>query len=134
MWCTGFSLLWLLLLQSMGSRAYGLQSFQRVDSVVVVHGLSCPRACEIFLARDQTHVPCIGRQIINYWTTREVPVCVLPKLFGEGDSQCSSLRLTAVPELEDSDNLFSSSSLPPTHLSTPHIYIYKSLHVEPDIH
>ena len=25
------------------------------------------------LARDQTHVPCIRRQILNHWTTREVP-------------------------------------------------------------
>ena len=25
------------------------------------------------LARDQTHVPCIGRQILNHWATREVP-------------------------------------------------------------
>ena len=24
--------------------------------------------------RDQTHVPCTGRQILNHWTTREVPV------------------------------------------------------------
>ena len=23
--------------------------------------------------RDQTHVPCIGRRILNHWTTREVP-------------------------------------------------------------
>ena len=23
--------------------------------------------------RDQTHVPCIGRQVLNHWTTREVP-------------------------------------------------------------
>ena len=23
--------------------------------------------------RDGTHVPCIGRQILNHWTTREVP-------------------------------------------------------------
>ena len=22
-------------------------------------------------ARDQTHVPCIGRQILSHWTTRE---------------------------------------------------------------
>ena len=26
-----------------------------------------------FLTRDQTHVPCIGRQILNHWSTREVP-------------------------------------------------------------
>ena len=23
--------------------------------------------------RDQTHIPCIGGQIINHWTTREAP-------------------------------------------------------------
>ena len=27
-----------------------------------------------FLARDQTHVPCFGRQILNHWTTRKVSV------------------------------------------------------------
>ena len=25
------------------------------------------------LTRDQIHVPCIRRQILNHWTTREVP-------------------------------------------------------------
>ena len=24
--------------------------------------------------RDQTHAPCISRQVLNHWTTREVPV------------------------------------------------------------
>ena len=24
--------------------------------------------------RDRTHVPCIGRQILNPWTIREVPI------------------------------------------------------------
>ena len=24
--------------------------------------------------RDQTRVPCIGRQILNHWTIREVPL------------------------------------------------------------
>ena len=37
--CMGFSLQWLLLLQSMGSR--------HTDSVVMAHGLSCPMACGI---------------------------------------------------------------------------------------
>ena len=40
------------------------------DSLVVVHGLSYPVACRMW---DQTHIPCIGRQILNHWTTREVP-------------------------------------------------------------
>ena len=40
----------------------------------VAPGLSCSVACGIFLTMDQTHVPCIARQILNPWTTREVPV------------------------------------------------------------
>ena len=34
LWRAGFSLWWLLLLQSMGSRTYGLQKLQHVGSVV----------------------------------------------------------------------------------------------------
>ena len=45
---TGFSLRWLLLLQSTGSRSAG--------SVVVAHGLSCSAACGIF--PDQGLNPC----------------------------------------------------------------------------
>ena len=25
-------------------------------------------------SRDQTCIPCIGRQILNHWTTKEVPI------------------------------------------------------------
>ena len=39
--CTGFSMRWLLLLQS--------TSFRRAGSVVEVNGLSCSEACGIFL-------------------------------------------------------------------------------------
>ena len=46
--CAGFSLSWLLLLWSTGSRHAG--------SVVVVHGLSCSVACGIF--PDQGSNPC----------------------------------------------------------------------------
>ena len=58
--CAGFSLWWLLLLQSTGSRVYGLQQllhvgsvvvvpgFQNTGSITVVHGLRCSTACEIF--------------------------------------------------------------------------------------
>ena len=51
-------------------------------SLVVVHGLSSCGVCTQLphsrwdlssQTRDQTHFPCIGRQILNYWTTREVP-------------------------------------------------------------
>ena len=48
-------------------------------SVVVAHGLSCSAACGIrnSWTRDRTHVPCIGRQIRNHCTTREVPTSFL---------------------------------------------------------
>ena len=44
----GFSLWWLLLLWSTGSRAHRLQQLQHVGSIVVAHGLSCSATCGIF--------------------------------------------------------------------------------------
>ena len=74
-----FSLRWLLLLGTMGSRAHRLQSFGHMDSVVVapglwstgsivvVHGLiSCSAACVIFL--DQGSNPCL-----LHWQTDSLP-------------------------------------------------------------
>ena len=49
---------------------------RRTLDVVVAHGLSwlsCPSASGLFLDQVSTYVPCIGRRILNYWTTREVP-------------------------------------------------------------
>ena len=43
--------------------ALGLQS---TGSVVVPHGLSCSVACGIFPDQYQTHISCIGRQILYY--------------------------------------------------------------------
>ena len=57
--CAGFSLWWLLLLQSMGSR--------RAGSVVVGHGMWNLPGPGL-----EPRVPCIGRWILNHWTTREV--------------------------------------------------------------
>ena len=45
---------------------------QSRGSVVVVHGLRCPATSGIFLDQRLNPVPCIGRQILNHWTTREV--------------------------------------------------------------
>ena len=36
-------------------------------------GLVAPRHVGSSRTRDRTHVPCIGRSILNHWTTREVP-------------------------------------------------------------
>ena len=62
--CMGFSLWWLLLLQS--------ASYRCMASVTVVHRLSCLRHAKSFQTRDWTYIPCIGRQILSHWTTREV--------------------------------------------------------------
>ena len=43
-------------------------------SVVVVHGLSCPAACGIFPDQGSNRCPLHCKQILNHWTTREVPI------------------------------------------------------------
>ena len=48
LWCAGFSLQWLLVLRSTGSKAQA--------SVIVAHGRSCSAACGIF--PDQGSNPC----------------------------------------------------------------------------
>ena len=60
LWCAGFRLPWLLSLQSIG----------RLSSCV--RGRSRSLARGIFPDRDQTCVPCIGRQILIHSSTREV--------------------------------------------------------------
>ena len=57
----------------------GVQALGRAGSVVVALGLSFPVACELSQTRDQTCVPCICRQILNYWTAREVLLFYWPK-------------------------------------------------------
>ena len=41
----------------------------RAGSIVVDHWLSCAEACGISPTRNGTCMPCIGRQILNPWTT-----------------------------------------------------------------
>ena len=67
--CVGFSLRWLLLLQSTGSRVQGLQYLQHTGSVAVahrlqstgsvamVHGFSCSATCGIFLDQSSNTCP-----------------------------------------------------------------------------
>ena len=43
----------------------------------MVHGLSCSMHVGSSQTKDRTCVPCIGRQILNHCTTREVPLFVL---------------------------------------------------------
>ena len=41
--------------------------------VVAACGLAVQRHVGSFQTRDQIHIPCIGRQSLHHWTTREVP-------------------------------------------------------------
>ena len=65
-------------------------SLWRVDSLVVLCGFSsCGLQVSLLCGMwdlssqtgDQTGIPCIARQILNHWTTREVPH--LPLLRGK---------------------------------------------------
>ena len=64
----------------------GAQALECAGSVVGAHGLNYPEAGESSQTRDRTRVPCIGRQILNQWTTREVPLST-------GDLETSELFL-----------------------------------------
>ena len=64
--CPGFSLLWLLLLQSTGPRAHRLQQMRRAGSVA-------PRHAGSSWTRDLTRVSRIDRWVLNHWATRETP-------------------------------------------------------------
>ena len=56
LWCVGFSLRWLLLFWSTGSRCVAFSHCGMLGSVVVAHGLSCSATCGIF--PDQGWNPC----------------------------------------------------------------------------
>ena len=61
LWCTGFSLQWLLLLWSTGCICVGsvvvARGLKSAGSVVVAHGLSCSVTCGIFLEQESNPCP-----------------------------------------------------------------------------
>ena len=81
--CTGFSLRWLLLLWSTGSRRMGFSSCSmRAQQLWLTGsraqaqqlwrtGLVALRHVGSSRTRDRTCVPCIGRRILNHCATRE---------------------------------------------------------------
>ena len=85
LWCACFSLRWLLLLRSMGSRHMGFSSCgswaqqlwlvcSRAQAQQLwCTGLAAPRHVGSSQTRAQTRVPCIGKRIPNHCATREVP-------------------------------------------------------------
>ena len=92
LWCAGFSLLWLLLLRSTGSKCTGFSSCgtwaqqlwlagSRAQVQELWHtGLVAPRHVGSSRTRARTRVPCIGRWILNHCATREVPTEVFTLL------------------------------------------------------
>ena len=67
-----------------GSRAHGLS--------VVVQGLATLWHAGSSCTRDQIHIPYIGRQVLNHWTTREVPSFPILKMTGISESLRGSSR------------------------------------------
>ena len=87
MQCMGFSLQWLLLLQSTGFRCMGFSSCSTQAQQLWLSGPKAwpqslwptqllPRIVESSWTRDRTHVPCTGRWILIHGTTREVPIVI----------------------------------------------------------
>ena len=84
--CAGFSLRWLLSLRSTGSRHAGFSSCgmwaqqlwltgSRAQAQQLWRsGLVAPRHVGSSRTRDRTHVPCLGRRILNHCATREAPM------------------------------------------------------------
>ena len=72
--CAGFSLRWLLLLQSTGSRPAGFSSCSTQAQLLWHTGLADPRHVGSSQTRAQTRVPCTGRWIPNHGATKEAPV------------------------------------------------------------
>ena len=76
LWCEGFWLQWLLL-RSTASRCMGFSSCSscapehRLLSCGTLMGLISPWYVRSSWTRDQTSVPCIAKQILNHWATKE---------------------------------------------------------------
>ena len=93
LWCTGFSLQCLLLLWSRDSRFAGFSSCgTRAQQLWLTGsraqiqqlwrmGLVAPWHVGSSQTRARTRVPCISRQILNHYATREAPAIVLSYRF-----------------------------------------------------
>ena len=70
--CADFSLRWLLLLRSAGSRRTGFSSCGTQAQSLWRTGLGAPRHMGSSWTGARTHVLCTGRRILNHCATREV--------------------------------------------------------------
>ena len=107
--CAGFSLRWLLLLQSTGSRLAGSRAQAQYLGRT---SLVAPRHVGSSRTRSRTRVPCISRRILNHCTTREAHFSrFLIRLFVLLLSYRSSLYNLDINPLSDIQfaNIFSHS-------------------------
>ena len=131
--CVGFSLWWLFLLQSAGSRASGLQ-------LLWPTGLVALPQVKFSGSRDQTHVPCTKRWIPNSWTTKQVLNLFLLLLLFSHSVVSDSLRPHGLqhsrlpcplpsPELAQTHVHWVGDAIQPSHpLSSPSPPVFKSFH------
>ena len=106
--CAGFSLWWLLLLQSTGFSSCGTWAQQlwlagsRAQAQQLWHtGLVAPWHVGSSRTRARTSVPCIGRWILNHCATREAPPLPLflfqmESLFAQYTKQNASTVMTNI--------------------------------------
>ena len=73
--CMGFSLRWLPLLQSIGSRVHRIQQCGSwaLENQLWYTGLVGSWCVGSSWIRDQTHISCVGRWILYHCTTRKAP-------------------------------------------------------------
>ena len=61
------------LIAAHGSRLMGFSSFRMQAQQLLRTSLVAPWQVEFSWNRDRACVLCIGKQVLNHWTTREVP-------------------------------------------------------------
>ena len=109
--CPGFSVWWLLLLRSTGSRGTGVSSCSMQAQQPWSTGLVGPQHGGSSQTRDQKHVPCIARWILNHWTTREALLALLQSYFFH---YCMMRVLQIHQDRQAMDHLSYSLKLPPS--------------------
>ena len=129
--CTGSSL------QSAGFSYCGAWALGLQTSVVVAPGLIAPWHVESSQSRDQTHVLCIGRQILNHWTTGEVCqshfwkkliilICI-SEITSRNDFPCSSTGKESACNARDSSSIPESGRSAGEGIGYPFQYSWASL-------
>ena len=103
-----------------------------IGSVVAALKFSCPRSLWELSSptRDQTCIPCVGRQIPNHWTTREVPEIIILYWLTNGQDVEYSIRWVCSFYISDQFRSVAQSCptlCDPMHWSTPDLPVHHQL-------